>query len=133
MWPAFLKTNVAVPGFAIDFVESLKKNSPPLTWTVVAVAAAFCALRAEASWTSVSAAIATAASARVERMVSCFISKYLLRDRVGDQLEFRVLEEAGRGGADEQCVAVDRGEGIDPGGRLRGPERLPGLGVERVD
>jgi hypothetical protein len=29
--PMFLKTNVTLPGFAIDFVESLKKNSPPLS------------------------------------------------------------------------------------------------------
>jgi len=33
----FVKTNVALPGLAIDFVESLKKNSPPLTWIVEAV------------------------------------------------------------------------------------------------
>src|SRR6476469_10667995 len=32
-WPMFLKTNVTLPGFAADLVESLKKNSPPLTWT----------------------------------------------------------------------------------------------------
>jgi hypothetical protein len=37
-WPTFLKTNVTLPGFPIDLVESLKKNSPPLTWIVVAVA-----------------------------------------------------------------------------------------------
>ena len=29
--PTFLKTNVTVPGLAIDFVESLKQNSLPLT------------------------------------------------------------------------------------------------------
>src|SRR4029077_18416917 len=40
-WPMFLKTNVTFPGLATDFVESLKKNSPPLTWTVVPVAAVF--------------------------------------------------------------------------------------------
>ena len=39
-WPMFLKENVTLPGFAADLVESLKKNSPPLTWTVLAVAAA---------------------------------------------------------------------------------------------
>src|SRR3954452_22285095 len=32
-WPMFLKTNVTLPGFAADLVESRKKNSPPLTWT----------------------------------------------------------------------------------------------------
>ena len=37
-WPTFLKTNVTFPGRAIDFVERRKKNSPPLTWIVVAVA-----------------------------------------------------------------------------------------------
>jgi hypothetical protein len=35
----FLKTNVTLPGFAIDLVESRKKNSPPLTWTVALLAA----------------------------------------------------------------------------------------------
>ena len=34
-WPTFVKTNVTLPGFAIDLVESLKKNSPPSTWTEV--------------------------------------------------------------------------------------------------
>src|SRR4029079_18949370 len=32
-WPMFLKTNVTLPGCAPFLVESLKKNSPPLTWT----------------------------------------------------------------------------------------------------
>jgi len=36
-WPAFLKTNVTLRGVATDLVESLKKNSPPLTVTVVAL------------------------------------------------------------------------------------------------
>ena len=27
-WPTFLQTNVTLPGFAADLVESLKKNSP---------------------------------------------------------------------------------------------------------
>jgi hypothetical protein len=63
------------PGFAIDFAESRKKNSPPLTWIVVAVAAVCRSLRAEPSWASASAASATAASAKVERIVSCLIGK----------------------------------------------------------
>jgi hypothetical protein len=57
----FLKAKVTFPGFAIDLDESLKKNSPPLTWTVVADADAGCSMRAEASATSERAAIATAA------------------------------------------------------------------------
>jgi hypothetical protein len=32
--------NATVPGLAIDLVESLKKNSPPLTWTMVVFACA---------------------------------------------------------------------------------------------
>ncbi len=39
-WPTFWKTNVTLPGFAIDLVESRKKNSPPLTWTVALLPAA---------------------------------------------------------------------------------------------
>src|SRR4029453_10922180 len=48
-WPTFLNTNVTLRGDAIDLVESLKKNSPPLTVTVVAVAAACRCVRRPAS------------------------------------------------------------------------------------
>src|SRR5437870_13507584 len=50
-WPAFLKTNVTLPGLAIDLVESLKKNSPPLTWTAAAPADACPAAPADAAVT----------------------------------------------------------------------------------
>jgi hypothetical protein len=49
IWPTFLKTNVTFPGLAIDFVESRKKNSPPLTVTVVVAPAVGRSPRAEAS------------------------------------------------------------------------------------
>src|SRR5512132_2821877 len=71
-WPTFLKTNVTLRGDAIDLVESLKKNSPPLTVTVVAVAVADAcrSLLADPSWTRVSEAIATAPRTERERMVN---------------------------------------------------------------
>jgi hypothetical protein len=56
---------VTVPGLASDVAESLKENSFPLTWTVV--------LRAEATWTSESAAIATTASIDRERILNRLI------------------------------------------------------------
>src|SRR6476659_3648431 len=123
--PVFLKTNVTFPGLAADFVESLKKNSPPLTWTVVAFTAVGRSTCAEASWTSASEAIAIAARTL---MVSLFIATSpcdggCLWERVGDQLELRLLEEAGRPGPDEQRVAVDRREGVDAGRCLGSPER----------
>ena len=31
-WPTFLNANVTLPGCAMDMLESLKKNSPPVTW-----------------------------------------------------------------------------------------------------
>jgi len=55
-----LKTNVTLRGDAIDLVESLKKNSPPLTVTVVAVAGICPSLLADPSWTRVNEAIAIA-------------------------------------------------------------------------
>src|SRR3954447_6829307 len=55
-----------------------------------------------------------------------------LRERVGDELELRLLGEAGGGGADEQRVAVDAGEGVDPGRGVLAPQRLAGPGVEGV-
>src|SRR5207237_7385054 len=139
MWPAFLKTNVTLPGFPIDLVDSLKKYSPPLTWIVVAVADVCRSVRAEASGTSASEAIATAAKSETGPIVSLFIAEapcrlvVRLRKGVGDQLELRLLQEPGRGRADEQRVAVDRRERVDAGRSLRRPERLAGLGVERVD
>jgi hypothetical protein len=57
-------------GVAIDLVESLKKNSAPLTVTVVAVADACRSLLADPSWTRVSEAIATAPRTERERMVN---------------------------------------------------------------
>src|SRR5918996_6604969 len=56
-----------------------------------------------------------------------------LGECVGNELEPRPPVEPGRAGADEQRVAVDRGEGVDAGGRRGGPERLPGLRVEGGD
>jgi hypothetical protein len=38
-WPTFLKLNLTRLGFAIDFAESLKENSFPLTLIVFALAA----------------------------------------------------------------------------------------------
>ena len=69
-WPAFLKTNVTLRGVATDLVESLKKNSPPQTVTVVAFADACRSLLAEPSWTRVSEAIATAPRTERERIVN---------------------------------------------------------------
>src|ERR1700692_1314915 len=97
-------------------VASLKKNSPPLTWIVVAFA------RADPS--GVIARDATASAMIVRRFIGC-----LLRERVGDQLEARVLVEPGRGRADKERVAVNGGERVDPGGRLRRSERPCGFGV----
>src|SRR5437773_501713 len=74
----FVKTNVTLPGFAIVFVESLKKNSPPLTRTVVAVARVGRSERAEATGTSAMAASAVAASVKIERMMSVRITDRLL-------------------------------------------------------
>src|SRR3954454_5024496 len=56
-----------------------------------------------------------------------------LLERVGDELELRLLVEAGRPRADQERVAVDGGERVDAGRRLLGPERLAGLRVEGVD
>jgi len=42
-WPTLCTMNVTVPGLAIDLVDSLKKDSPALTWTVE-VAAVACRL-----------------------------------------------------------------------------------------
>src|SRR6478736_2535434 len=73
----FLKMNVALPGLAIDFVVSLKKNSPPVTWIVVASATVCRSLRAAESGTSASDARANATSVEIERMV-CFVIGMLL-------------------------------------------------------
>src|SRR4029450_820131 len=80
-WPTFLKTNVTLRGDAIDLVESLKKNSPPLTVTVVAVADACRSVRADASGTSASEAIATAATSEAGPKVSFLIAETSLRIR----------------------------------------------------
>ena len=61
-----LEENVTLPGFAIVFFESRKKNSPPLTWIVVAAGAACRSVRAPASGTTARAAIDSAASPATE-------------------------------------------------------------------
>jgi hypothetical protein len=62
-----LKRNVTLPGFAIDLVESLKKNSPPLTWTVVVVPVVWRPVCAVARGISTRAATVTAAIAGATR------------------------------------------------------------------
>src|SRR5947209_13867708 len=57
--PAFVTANTTVPGFAIELFESLKKNSPAFTWTVVvAVAVAPAAPTTPSAHTSATRTIA---------------------------------------------------------------------------
>src|SRR3954449_6195249 len=60
--PALWKLNVTVPGFGIDVLERWNENSLPETEIVVAAAWAVGPVRAEASPTGVSAAMAAAAT-----------------------------------------------------------------------
>src|SRR3954466_16419998 len=104
--PVFLKLNVTLPGLPVDLAESLKENSFPRTWSAVALARPLDPVAAVANWTSASTVITRTTSASIDRVASCLIERPPLRsgarllERVGDELELRLLVEAGRPRAD---------------------------------
>jgi hypothetical protein len=107
--PTFFKTNATLPGAAIVVVESLKKNSPPLTWTVVELARAPLSLCPVATGAMTSTPIANAAMTERVPMRTVFI-RHSLRIRAR-------LPERVRGQPERSRRVVS----VPPGKRLVGP------------